>query len=73
VNKLDYLQLIDQANVYSVAKESPLEHALLISSRLNNTVLLKREDLQRTFSFKIRGAVNKINQLNKEELKNGEN
>jgi len=71
VNKLDYLQLIDQANVYSVAKESPLEHALLISSRLNNTVLLKREDLQRTFSFKVRGAVNKINQLNKEELKNG--
>ena len=71
MNKLDYLQLIDQANVYSVAKESPLEHALLISSRLNNTVLLKREDLQRTFSFKVRGAVNKINQLNKEELKNG--
>ncbi len=71
MNKLDYLQLIDQANVYSVAKESPLEHALLLSSRLNNTVLLKREDLQRTFSFKIRGAVNKINQLNKEELKNG--
>ena len=67
----NYLELIKNANVYAVAKKSPLDHAVLISSKLNNTVLLKREDKQRTFSFKVRGAFNKINQLSAKELENG--
>lgn len=71
MNKINYTHLIDEADVYSVAKKSPLNHALIISSKLNNKILLKREDMQRTFSFKVRGAINKINQLNKEDLKNG--
>ena len=71
MNKINYTHLIDEADVYSVAKKSPLNHALIISSKLNNKILLKREDMQRTFSFKVRGAINKINQLNKEDLENG--
>ena len=67
----NYLELIKNANVYAVAKKSSLDHAVLISSKLNNTVLLKREDKQRTFSFKVRGAFNKINQLSAKELENG--
>ena len=59
------------ADVYSVAKVSPLDYAQLISTRLNNKIFLKREDLQSTFSFKIRGAVNKIKNLDKTTLKNG--
>jgi len=71
VNKINYLELIKTADVYSVAEVSPLDYAKLISTRINNKVFLKREDLQRTFSFKIRGAVNKIKNLDKETLKNG--
>ncbi|MDQ6999525.1 MAG: threonine ammonia-lyase, biosynthetic [Mariprofundus sp.] len=66
-----YLQAIEQARVYDVAIESPLQLAPKLSSRLHNEVLFKREDLQPVFSFKLRGAYNKIAQLNKEERQRG--
>lgn len=56
----NYIEKILSARVYDVAIETPLEHAPSLSKRLNNTVLLKREDLQPVFSFKCRGAYNKI-------------
>ena len=67
----DYLKLIDNADVYSVAIESPLERAPILSARLENDVLLKREDLQPIFSFKLRGALNKINSLSAEAVARG--
>ena len=60
-----------QARVYDVAIESPLDEARLISRRLKNRVLLKREDLQPVFSFKLRGAYNKIAQLSEAERGKG--
>ena len=54
----DYLQRVLKARVYDVAIESPLEEAPRLSRRLGNRVLLKREDLQPVFSFKLRGAYN---------------
>ncbi len=59
----DYLERILKARVYDVAVESPLEPAPRLSRRLGNTVLFKREDMQPVFSFKIRGAYNKIAHL----------
>jgi threonine dehydratase len=59
----NYLERILKAKVYDVAIESPLEPAPRLSQRLKNRVLFKREDLQPVFSFKIRGAYNKIAQL----------
>ncbi len=56
----DYLKRILTARVYDVADETPLEEAPVLSARLHNRVLLKREDLQPVFSFKIRGAYNKM-------------
>ncbi len=56
----DYLTLIDEACVYDVASETPLELAENLSARLQNRILMKREDLQPVFSFKLRGAYNKI-------------
>ena len=67
----DYLQKILRARVYDVAKETPLERANNLSERLKNDVWLKREDLQPVFSFKIRGAFNRMSRLSKEELKKG--
>ena len=64
----DYLIRILTASVYDVAVETPLEPAIGLSRRLNNNVLLKREDLQPVFSFKIRGAYNKMAKLPKEAL-----
>ena len=61
--KDDYLQRILRAKVYDVAIESPLDAAPRLSARLGNHVLLKREDLQPVFSFKLRGAYNKIAHL----------
>ncbi len=58
-----YLERILKARVYDVAIETPLEPATRLSRRLGNTVLLKREDLQPVFSFKLRGAYNKIAHL----------
>jgi len=62
-----YLEAIEQARVYDVAIETPLELAPKLSSRLHNEVLFKREDLQQVFSFKLRGAYNKIAHLNDAE------
>src|SRR5450830_1845617 len=59
----DYLKKILTARVYDVAVESALEPARNLSKRLHNTVLLKREDQQPVFSFKLRGAYNKMAQL----------
>jgi threonine dehydratase len=59
----DYLQRVLKARVYEVAIESPLEPAPRLSRRLGNQVLMKREDLQPVFSFKLRGAYNKIAHL----------
>ena len=66
-----YLKRILTARVYDVAKETPLEHAPILSKRLNNEVWLKREDEQLVFSFKCRGAYNKMAQLSAAELKKG--
>ena len=60
---LDYIERILRARVYDVAIESPLEPAARLSRRIENEILLKREDLQPVFSFKLRGAYNKIAQL----------
>ena len=67
----DYLQKILTARVYDVAIESPLDVAPAISRRLGNTVLLKREDKQPVFSFKLRGAYNKMAHLSAQELARG--
>jgi threonine dehydratase len=67
----DYLKKILNAKVYDVAIETPLQHAPLLSSRLKQNVLLKREDLQPVFSFKLRGAYNKMAQLPPAQLKRG--
>ena len=55
-----YVEMIRQAPVYDVAQESPLDQAKGLSRRLQNQVMLKREDLQQVFSFKLRGAYNKM-------------
>ena len=67
----DYLQRILRARVYDVARESPLESATNLSRRLNNHVWLKREDLQPVFSFKLRGAYNRMAQLSDDERSRG--
>lgn len=56
----DYLKRILDARIYDLAVETPLDSVPLISSRIENRVLLKREDLQPVFSFKVRGAYNKL-------------
>lgn len=67
----DYLQKILTAKVYDVAIESQLEPARRLSRRLGNEVLLKREDNQPVFSFKLRGAYNKMAHLSAAQLKRG--
>lgn len=59
----DCIQAIKESRVYDVAVSTPLERAPLMSARLDNEVFLKREDMQPVFSFKVRGAYNKIIQL----------
>jgi len=66
-----YLQRILRARVYDVAIESPLDPAPNLSQRLGNQVLLKREDLQPVFSFKLRGAYNRMTSLGPTELARG--
>ena len=61
----DYLQKILRARVYDVAEETPLERAKNISKKLKNNIWFKREDLQPVFSFKLRGAFNRMSQLTK--------
>lgn len=63
----DYLRLILTSRVYEVVEETPLTHAVNLSSRLECNVLLKREDLQPVFSFKLRGAYNKMAHLDPNE------
>ena len=67
----DYLEKILNAQVYDVAIESPLDHAPNLSERIGNRLLLKREDMQPVFSFKLRGAYNRIVRLSAEKLKRG--
>ena len=67
----DYLEQILTARVYDVADETPLQLASQLSARWSNTVLLKREDQQPAFSFKVRGAYNKMVGLDPEELARG--
>ena len=66
-----YQKLIDSARVYDVAQVTPLLEALQLSQRLGNRVWLKREDLQPVFSFKLRGAYNKIAHLSAAERQRG--
>ena len=67
----DYLERILNAQVYDVAEETPLDFADNLSARIHNQVFLKREDMQPVFSFKIRGAYNKMVKLSPQALKRG--
>ena len=67
----DYLEKILNAQVYDVAIETPLDFAPSLSARIGNRILFKREDMQPVFSFKLRGAYNKIIKLSPEKLKRG--
>jgi len=66
-----YIKRILDARVYDVARETPIHEAALMSRRLDNHVWLKREDLQPIFSFKLRGAYNKMSRLSPEQLAGG--
>ncbi len=67
----EYAARLARAEVYAVASESPLEFARKISARVGHRVWLKREDLQPVFSFKLRGAYNKLRQLSEAEQQRG--
>ncbi|MFT5171518.1 MAG: threonine dehydratase [Candidatus Marinamargulisbacteria bacterium] len=67
----DYIKKIEEARVYDIASKTPLTEAKKISEKLKNTIYLKREDLQPVFSFKLRGAYNKITALPREMIKRG--
>ncbi|MCF6252750.1 MAG: pyridoxal-phosphate dependent enzyme, partial [Methylococcaceae bacterium] len=66
-----YIEKILRAKVYDVAVETPLDCARSLSARLQNKIYLKREDLQPVFSFKLRGAYNKIASLTEQERSHG--
>ncbi|MDX1756855.1 MAG: threonine ammonia-lyase, biosynthetic [Marinobacter sp.] len=66
-----YIKKILDARVYDVANETPLTEARNLSRRFDNQIFLKREDLQPVFSFKIRGAYNRIAQLSDEQKAKG--
>jgi threonine dehydratase len=66
-----YIKRILDARVYDVAHETPIDEARLLSKRFDNRILLKREDLQPVFSFKLRGAYNKMQKLSQAELDKG--
>ena len=68
---IDYVRKILEARVYDLARQTPLDHMARISQRLDCPVLLKREDLQPVFSFKIRGAFNRISRLSVDERRTG--
>ncbi|MCI1006037.1 threonine ammonia-lyase, biosynthetic [Herbaspirillum sp. C9C3] len=67
----DYLKKILTARVYDVAQETPLELANTLSQRIDNRIYFKREDMQSVFSFKLRGAYNKMAHLSPPQLKRG--
>jgi threonine dehydratase len=71
MHDVDYVERIQSARVYDVAIRSPLERAASLSKRLDNDVWLKREDLQPVFSFKLRGAYNKLAHLSASERARG--
>ena len=66
-----YIKRILNARVYDIARETPIHEASLMSSRLDNSVWLKREDLQPVFSFKLRGAYCKMSRLSEVQRKKG--
>ena len=66
-----YIEKILRAQIYDLARETPLHDAPRLSRRIGNRVLLKREDLQPVFSFKLRGAYNRIKNLSAEERERG--
>ena len=66
-----YKKMVDEADVYDVAIKTPLEYASGLSHRLHNEVWIKREDLQPVYSFKLRGAYNKIAHLSVEDREKG--
>ena len=66
-----WVRNILQATVYDVAIQTPLDFAPKLSARFNNDIRLKREDLQPVFSFKLRGAYNRISQLSEEQKSRG--
>ena len=68
---IDYKHKIEHSQVYDVAKKTPLEFQPNLSARIHNRVLLKREDMQPVFSFKLRGAYNKMASLASDVLKRG--
>ena len=67
----ELVEKIKKAMVYDVAVKTPLDPAPILSQRLSNDVYLKREDLQSVFSFKLRGAYNKISQLSDQQRQHG--
>ena len=67
----NWVRLILQATVYDAAIQTPLEPAKKLSLKFNNDIRCKREDLQPVFSFKLRGAYNRISQLSAEEQARG--
>ena len=68
---MDYLEKILNARVYDVAEETPLDFAPNLSARTGSRILLKREDMQPVFSFKLRGAYNKIAHLTPQQRQRG--
>jgi len=66
-----YIERILRAQIYDIVRETPLDQAVRLSGRLENAVFLKREDLQPVFSFKLRGAYNRIRGLSGEEKQRG--
>lgn len=69
--KTDYIKKILSSPVYDAAVETPIDKAVFLSKRLKNRILIKREDLQPVYSFKIRGAYNKMAQLTEKEKARG--
>ena len=68
---INYKDRIENSRVYDVAKNTPLEFQPILSARIGNRVLLKREDMQPVFSFKLRGAYNKMANLPADVLARG--
>ena len=71
MHNTDYMEKILNAQVYDVAEETALDLAPNLSRRMDNKLYLKREDMQPVFSFKLRGAYNKIAKLSPEKRKRG--
>jgi threonine dehydratase len=67
----EYVEKILKSRVYDVAIETPLDRMPRLSQRFNNSIFIKREDLQPVFSFKLRGAYNRMSLLTPEECKRG--